>query len=53
MNIIPRVSDLRNTDEVELKLDEADKAATPSEERYSGEEVFERVRGCIHRRKVL
>lgn len=41
------------TDEVELKLDEADKAAAFSEERYSGEEVFERVRGRIHGRKAL
>jgi prevent-host-death family protein len=41
------------TDDVELKLDEADKAAAVSDVRYSGEEVFQRVRGRIHGRKAL
>lgn len=41
------------TDEVELKLDEADKAAAVSEERLSGDEVFKRVRGRIHGREAL
>ena len=41
------------TDEVELALDEADRAARASETRYSGEEVFNRVRGRIRGRKAL
>jgi len=41
------------TDELELKLDEADRAAALSEERCSGEEVFKRVRGRVHGRKAL
>lgn len=41
------------TDEVELKLDEADKAAALSEDRYAGEEVFARVRRRIRGRKAL
>lgn len=41
------------TDEVEIKLDEADKAASVSDVRYSGEEVFKRVRGRIRGRKAL
>ena len=41
------------TDEVELALDEADRAAQLSDTRYSGEEVFDRVRGRIHGRKAL
>lgn len=32
----------------ELALDEADRFAELSETRYSAEEVFERVRKCIH-----
>lgn len=40
------------TDEVELKLDEADKAAALSDVRSSGEEVFQRVRGRIRERKT-
>lgn len=35
------------TDEIELKLDEADRAAALSDVRYSGEEVFGRVRKRI------
>ena len=38
------------TDDVELKLDEA---ADSSDVRYSGDEVFKRVRGRIHGRKAL
>ena len=41
------------TDEVELKLDEADRMADSTGVRYSGDEVFKRVRGRIHGRKVL
>ena len=41
------------TYDVELALDEADKAASLSDVRYSGEEVFSRVRGRIHDRKAL
>lgn len=41
------------TDEVEAKLDEADKAAASTEVRYTGEEVFGRVRKRIHERKAL
>lgn len=41
------------TDDIELKLDEADRAAAESEVRYTGEEVFARVRGRIRDRKAL
>lgn len=41
------------TDDVELALDEADRAAQLSDTRYSGEEVFNRVRGRIRGRKAL
>ena len=41
------------TDEVELKLDEADRAAALSDERYTASEVFVRVRKRIHERKEL
>ena len=41
------------TDEVELKLDEADRMADSTDVRYSGDEVFKRVGGRIHGRKVL
>ena len=41
------------TDDVELALDEADKAAELSDVRYSGDEVFGRVRGHIRERKAL
>ena len=41
------------TDDVELALDEADKAADLSDLRYSGQEVFNRVRGHIRERKAL
>ena len=37
-------------DEVELKLDEADREAARSDVRYSGEEVFKRARERIHDR---
>jgi PHD/YefM family antitoxin component YafN of YafNO toxin-antitoxin module len=41
------------TDDVELALDEADRAAQLSDTRYSGGEVFSRVRGRIRGRKAL
>ena len=41
------------TDDIELTLDEADKAADLSDLRYSGQEVFSRVRGRIRERKAL
>ncbi len=37
----------RLTDDIERRLDEADKAAARSDERYTGEEVFDRVRRRI------
>lgn len=36
------------TDGIELALDEADRAAAMSDVRYSGEELFGRVRKRIH-----
>ena len=41
------------TDDVEIALDEADRAARLSDTRYSGEEVFSRVRGRIRGGKAL
>lgn len=41
------------TDDVEIALDEADRAAELSDTRYSSEEVFSRVRGRIRGRKAL
>lgn len=41
------------TNDVELALDEADKAAELSDVRYSGHEVFSRVRRRIRERKAL
>ena len=41
------------TDDVELALDEADKAAELSDVRYSGKEVFSRARWRIRERKAL
>lgn len=41
------------TDEIEMKLDEADKAATADSVRYTEDEVFSRVRNRIHERKAL
>ena len=38
------------TNEIEFKLDEADRAAALSDTRYSGEEVFGRVRKRIRER---
>ena len=41
------------TDEVELRLDEADRAAAADSVRYTEEKVFGRVRGRLHERKAL
>ena len=41
------------TDEVELKLDEADNASDTSNVRYSAEEVFGRARKRIDERKTV
>jgi prevent-host-death family protein len=41
------------TDEIELKLDEADKAAAADGVRYTEDEVFKRVRERIHEGKTL
>lgn len=41
------------TDEVELRLDEADRAAAADSVRYTEEEVFDRVRSRLHERKAL
>lgn len=36
------------TDDIELKLDEADRAAAENDERYTAEEVFGRLRGKLN-----
>lgn len=41
------------TDEIEMKLDEADKAAAADSVRYTEDEIFSRVRNRIHERKAL
>ena len=41
------------TDELEFRLDEADRAAALSDVRYSGEEVFGRVRKRIREREAI
>lgn len=41
------------TDETEMKLDEADKAAAADSVRYTEDEIFSRVRNRIHERKAL
>ena len=41
------------TDEVELRLDEADRAAAADSVRYTEEELFGRVRSRLHERKAL
>jgi prevent-host-death family protein len=41
------------TEDIEQKLDEADRAAEATDIRYSGEEVFNRARGRVHGRKAL
>ena len=41
------------TDDVEMKLDEADKEAALTDVRYTEEEVFKRVKVRIHGRKTL
>lgn len=41
------------TDPIEQKLEEADRAAEASDVRYTGDEVFQRVRSRIHGRKTV
>ena len=41
------------TDEVELRLDEADRAAAADSVRYTEEEVFGRVRSRLHEWKAV
>ncbi len=41
------------TNDIELALDEADRAATLSDSRYSSDEVFSRLRRRIRERKAL
>ena len=41
------------TDEIEMKLDEADMAAATDSVRYTEDEIFSRVRNRIHERKAL
>ena len=41
------------TDGIELALDEADKAAATSDLRYTGDEVFSRVRKGIYGKQAL
>ena len=41
------------TDDVEMKLDKADKEAALTDVRYTEEEVFQRVKERIHGRKTL
>ena len=41
------------TDDVEMKLDEADKEAALTDVRYTEEEVFQRVKERIHGRQTL
>ena len=41
------------TDELEFKLDEADRVAALTDERSTGEEVFQRVRNRIRERKAI
>lgn len=36
------------TDDIELKLDEADKAAIADDSRYTHEEVFKKIRGKLN-----
>ena len=38
------------TDDIELKLDEADKAAEEDDEKYTAEEVFDRARERVNGR---
>ena len=41
------------TDEIELNLDEADKAAALSDTRYTADEVFSRARRRVHGREAI
>lgn len=41
------------TDEIEMKLDEADRAAALSDVRMTHDEVFEKVRETLHAREAI
>lgn len=41
------------TDEIELKLDEADKAAAVDSVRYTEDEVFSKVKGRVHAEQIV
>ena len=41
------------TDEIEMKLDEADKAAALSDTRYTADDVFSRARRRVHGREAI
>ncbi len=41
------------TDGIEIALDEADRAASVSDKRYTADEVFDRVRSRLHDRKAI
>ena len=41
------------TDELEMKLDEADKAAALTDVRYSAEDVFARARRRVHEQEAI
>lgn len=41
------------TDEVEMRLDEADRAAAVSDARLTHDEVFDEIRSLIHGRKAI
>ena len=53
MVVLRREQDACLTDEVELRLEEADRAAAADTVRYTEEEVFGRVRSRLHERKAL
>ena len=53
MVVLSLEQDAALTDDIELKLDEADKAAAADPVRYTEDEVFSRVRSRIHERKAL
>lgn len=41
------------TDEIELKLDEADRAAAVDTVRYTEDEIFSRVKGRVHAKQTV